>query len=136
MEQLKVVVCKAGKGISAHIEGLDGFIIAAASFDKLKNDLRKSLDFHISGLYPEEVQPWMNGKYEFTYQFENLDSLLNSLDNIFSQSALARLVGVNEGLMRQYASGVKKPGKKIMQRIETGLHDFGKELNEIAFTNS
>jgi predicted RNase H-like HicB family nuclease len=136
MHKIKVVVCSADKNVSAHIEGLDGFIITASSFEKLRKDLREALEFHIEGLYSEEVQPWMKGKFDFDFEFNDLEALLNAYNNILSQSAIARVVGVNEGLMRQYASGVKKPGKKIMERIVEGLRNFGQELNSIKFANA
>ena len=51
MKTLKVIVCKAGKGVSAHLPEIDGFVIARETVEKLKRDLADGLSFHIEGLY-------------------------------------------------------------------------------------
>ena len=50
---LKVIVCKAGKGVSAHLPDVDGFVIARDSVEKLKHDLPSGIDFYIESLYEE-----------------------------------------------------------------------------------
>ena len=50
MRKLKVLVCKTGNGVSAHIEGVDGFVIARNSVYQLKRDLPDGLKFHTKGL--------------------------------------------------------------------------------------
>ena len=71
MKKLKVIVCNAGNGVSAHIEDIDGFVIARNTVANLKKDLREGLNFHIEGLYEEERKPWMNGEYVFEYIFQD-----------------------------------------------------------------
>ena len=75
MKKLKVVVCKAGNGVSAHIEGVNGFVIARNTIFQLKKDLPDGLNFHIEGLYEEEREPWMDGEYVFEYELQNIPSL-------------------------------------------------------------
>ena len=60
MKTLKVIVCKAGKGVSAHLPEVDGYVIARETVEKLKRDLPDGLAFHIEGLHEEERKPWMN----------------------------------------------------------------------------
>ena len=47
MKTLKVIVCKAGKGVSAHLPEIDGYVIARETVEKLKRDLADGLTFHI-----------------------------------------------------------------------------------------
>ena len=72
MKTLKVIVCKTGSGVSAHIEDVNGFVIARNSVHHLKKDLPEGLNFHIEGLYEEEREPWMNGEYTFEYVFQDI----------------------------------------------------------------
>lgn len=65
MEILKVEISKTGKGVSAHIPALNGFVLASLSVEALKKELLESVQFHIEGLYPEERSPWMDGDYDF-----------------------------------------------------------------------
>jgi len=134
MRTLKVIVYKAGKGISAHIPEVDGFVIASESMEKLRKELTNGLQFHIEGLYPEEKKGWMNELYDFEYVFKDIPSLVEGYSGIINQSSLARISGINESQMRQYALGLKKPGRKITARIEEGLKRYGDELKSITFS--
>lgn len=133
MKKLKVIVCKAHNGVSAHIDGVDGFIIARNTVSNLKKDLRDGLNFHIEGLYPEEREPWMDGEYDFDFVFQDIPSLVEAYNGLLNQSSLARIAGINTGQMRQYASGVKHPTKSTLQRIELGLKSYARELQSVSF---
>jgi transcriptional regulator with XRE-family HTH domain len=133
MKRLKVIVCKAGSGVSAHVEDIDGFVIARNTVYQLKKDLREGLNFHIDGLYEEERMPWMDGEYTFEYVFQDIPSFIEAHNGILNQSSLARISGINTGQMRQYFSGVKRPTKRTLQRIESGLKRYAVELQSVSF---
>jgi len=136
MKRLKVIVCKAGDGVSAHIEGIDGFVIARNTVSNLKKDLPGGLNFHIEGLYEEEREPWMDNEYAFDYVFQDIPSLVEAYNGLLNQSSLARIAGINTGQMRQYTSGVKRPTKRTLQRIESGLKRYANELQSVSFEYS
>jgi hypothetical protein len=133
MKKLKVIVCKANDGVSAHLPELDGYVIARSTVAKLKKELRAGVLFHIQGLYEEEKQEWMNGDFEFDFLFKDIPSLVEAYNGFINQSSLARIAGINEGQMRQYVSGVKNPTKKTLERIETGVKKYASELQSVAF---
>ena len=133
MKRLKVIVCKAGSGVSAHIEGVEGFVIARNTVYSLKKDLPDGLNFHIEGLYEEERASWMNGEYTFEYIFQDIPSFVEAYNGLLNQSSLARISGINTGQMRQYTSGVKRPTKRTLQRIESGLRRYADELRSVSF---
>ena len=127
------MIYKAGKGISAHIPEVDGFVIASETMEKLRKELVPGLQFHIEGLYPEEHKDWMNEPYSFEYVFHDIPSLVEGYQGLITQSSLARISGINESQMRQYALGIKKPSRKIATRIENGLKRYADELKSISF---
>jgi hypothetical protein len=133
MNKLKVIVCKAGNGVSAHIEGVDGFIIVRNTINQLKKDLQNGLNFHIEGLYEEEREPWMNSEFSFEYVFQDIPSFVEAYNGLLNQSSLARIVGINTGQMRQYVSGIKQPTKRTFQKIESGLKKYADELHTVSF---
>lgn len=49
-----------------------------------------------------------------------------------SITALAKRIGVNPSLMRQYVSGNRKPSQKRLGEIETAVHDFARELSTVS----
>ena len=133
MKTLKVIVSKAGKGISAHLPEVEGYIIARRSIEKLKRDLPDGFLFHLEGLYEEERAEWMNKPVIFDYVFQDIPTLIEGYSGLINQSSLARISGINESLMRQYVSGIKRPSRSVMARIETGLKKYAEELMNISF---
>ena len=45
---------------------------------------------------------------------------------------LAERIGMNQSLLAQYTSGIKKPSEKQLKRILNGIHSVGKELSDIS----
>jgi hypothetical protein len=133
MKILKVLINKAGKGVSAHLPDLDGFLITGKSVTALKSELLESVNFHIEGLYPEERKPWMDGEFDFDFVFSDIPSLVLGYSETINQNSLARIAGMNESQMRQYASGLKKPSRKVLKRIEDGLHRYADDIRKIHF---
>jgi len=112
---------------------VDGFVIARDSVEKLKHDLPDGIAFHIEGLYDEERALWMNEPYGFDYVFRDIPTLIEGYSGLINQSSLARISGINESLMRQYVSGLKRPSRKVTERIESGLKKYADELRNISF---
>ena len=133
MKKLKVIVCKTGNGVSAHIENVEGFVIARNTIYNLKKDLPDGLNFHIEGLYQEEREPWMEHEYTFEYVFQDIPSFVEAYHGLLNQSSLARISGINTGQMSQYTSGIKQPTKRTLQRIESGLKRYANELQSVSF---
>ena len=133
MKTIKVIVSKAGNGVSAHLPEVEGFVIARDSVEKLKHDLPAGIAFHIEGLYEEERAFWMNEPLEFDYLFRDIPTLIEGYSGLINQSSLARISGINESLMRQYVSGLKRPSRKVTERIESGLKKYADELRNISF---
>lgn len=77
MELLKVLINKAGNGVSAHLPELDGFLMTARTVPALRNDHRESVVFHMEGLYPEERKPWMEVDFDFDFVFCDIPSLVS-----------------------------------------------------------
>ncbi len=62
--------------------------------------------------------------YDVSAFFENFDFL--------NQTKIALLSGVNAGLLRQYASGVKHPSPEQAKKIEKAIHKLAKELEAVS----
>jgi len=133
MKTLKVIICKAGKGVSAHLPELDGYVIARSTIEELKNELSAGIKFHIEGLYEEEKREWMNGEYDFKFVYKDIPSFVEAFNGIINQSNLARISGINESLMRQYASGIKRATPRTLSRVQAGLRNYSETLRKVEF---
>lgn len=47
-------------------------------------------------------------------------------------SSIAKLSGINPGLMRQYASGVKTASATQVAKIQVAVHDLGNRLTKVS----
>ena len=67
--------------------------------------------------------------------FKDIVSLVEALSPYFNSNSLARVVDVNEGQMRQYVAGIRRPRQKTIRKINANLVLFGKELQNIRITD-
>jgi len=91
----------------------------ATNVDTLEKKMKKLLkDF----LELQNVE--FEYSYDLTVFFEEYDFL--------KQSKIAELAGMNPGLLRQYASGVKHPSLEQAKKIEKAVHNLAKELKSVS----
>ena len=91
----------------------------ASSIGALEKKMAKLLkDFH--GI----SNPAFSHSYDLTVFFEEF--------NYLKQSKIAELAGVNPGLLRQYASGVKYPSADQAKKIEKAVHELARSLQSVS----
>ena len=81
----------------------------------------------------KEQQFWQNVKVEnitFEYVYD-LTALFDVLSAVKINS-LADLAGINQSLMRQYASGVKYPSAQQAQKIQAAVKQLGQKLLQVS----
>jgi hypothetical protein len=116
-----VLIIEKNKGkLWGRVYYKDNMIVEqAATIETLERKMHKLLrDFHkIKTVY-------FDHSYDLTVFFEKFDFL--------KQSKIAELTGMNPGLLRQYASGVKHPSLTQAKKIEAAVHTLAKELRSIS----
>ena len=91
---------------------------SAKTLETLKKKFKASA-YEIEGVKIDDFEI----SYDLTSFFEQF-SFLNISD-------IAKRTGINPGLMRQYASGVKFPSEDRVKDIEEAIRNIGKELSKI-----
>jgi hypothetical protein len=80
----------------------------------------------------KDLPQWQNVKPEdiaFTIEYD-----LTALFEIFNAikiNSIAELAGINKGLMRQYASGVKRASSTQAKKVETAIRQLGERLTKV-----
>jgi hypothetical protein len=97
----------------------DNLIVdSATSLQALEKKMRKLLkDFH----QVEDAN--FEYAYDLTVFFEEF--------NFLNQSKIAALSGINPGLLRQYASGVKNPSEVQAKKIQTAIRELAVRLKNV-----
>ena len=91
---------------------------SASSLPLLEKKMRKALkNFH----QLEDVS--FQYAYDLTAFFETF--------NFLNQSKIAELAGINAGLLRQYASGVKNPSAAQAKKIQTTIRALAAKLRSV-----
>jgi transcriptional regulator with XRE-family HTH domain len=93
--------------------------------------------------YADTIQSLKKQLKTLVYEFENIEveefDVVYDLTSFFIAHPLnigdvAKKAGINQSLMRQYASGNKFPSAERLKQIEDAIHQIGKELTKIKLT--
>jgi len=119
---------------AAYVEGLDGFVCTADTFEELKKEVAQGIEFHLDGLRQDgdSIPEVFKSDYLLIYKWE-VESLMDYYKGIFTKSALERITGINQTQLGHYAAGRSKPRKQQINKIEKALHQLGEELCNISF---
>lgn len=99
----------------------DNLIVDSADNIADLEEQLKSLLHEFEGVDPSQVV--------FEYQYD-VYALFQKFDYL-NISKVAQHAGINPGLLRQYASGVKNPSKDQARKIESTLHRLADELQDV-----
>jgi predicted RNase H-like HicB family nuclease len=132
MKKVSVILEKADNNYSAFIPELEGCVATGATIQDTKRKLLEAVAFHIEGMENEglEIPEPFKGEYDFEYKID-IQSLFEWFAGILTKSGLAKLTGMNQSLISQYANGIKKPSEKQTTKIQDAIHEFGEELLEV-----
>jgi hypothetical protein len=73
-------------------------------------------------------QAFQEVEFEFEY---DVASFLNYYASKLTKSGLEEITGINQKQLGHYSSGLKRPKPETVKKIQTALHDFGKELSQV-----
>ena len=74
----------------------------------------------------------LQGDMEIEWVFD-VQSFLQYYSGIFTKAALERITGINQKQLGHYASGLKKPRRAQVEKIENALRGFIEEMGSIHF---
>ena len=131
--EIFVRIGRTDNNYAAYVEGLDGFVCTADSFEELQKEVKEGIEFHLVGLREDgdEVPEVFNSNYILVYKWD-VDSLLDYYKGIFTKAALERITGINQAQLGHYAAGRSKPRKQQIIKIEKALHKLGEVLCTIS----
>ncbi|MBN8788350.1 MAG: hypothetical protein J0I84_14760 [Terrimonas sp.] len=131
VKKVTAVVEASKDGFGIYVENDDLPLTSFGStIEAAKKDLADVLKEMVQSYKKADLPKAYNGgKIEFVYKYD-IGSILQHF-GVFDTSALAKRLGINASLLRQYKGGLAKAGPKQKQKIQTGLHNLGRELLSI-----
>jgi predicted RNase H-like HicB family nuclease len=122
MKEFKFIIEKTKTGYSCFGEAHPVFT-TGKTIHELQNNALEAVN-----LYIEENEPPLTlDKITFEIDFKQFFEFYK----VINAKHLAERINMNESLLSQYVTGVKKPSRKQVDKIVDGLNDIGKELMEL-----
>jgi len=121
-----MIITKEDSGYSANATISKTFIATEAeSFEELQQKILEAVNFTF------EEQGHLYSQEEILYQYD-LRSFFDFY-KVINIKALSERIGMNQSLLSQYISGIKKPSTAQTRRILQGVQQIGRELSEVRF---
>ena len=132
--KVKAIISKSKTGFTIMMEGFDLAMSYGDTLEEAKKDFEKFPQeyIEISKEAGKDVPPELNdGNLEFEYVYDL--SGFFAYYKFISPTKIARRIGVNSSLMRQYASGCTYLSYDKKKEIEREIHTIGKEFLAVSF---
>ena len=121
MDTAKIIIERSSDAFWAYAENLEG----VSGFGDTVLEAKKSA---LEGLeLQKELGNIPNKNYKIVFKFDS-ESLFKYYKGIFSNAAFEKLTGINQKQIQHYSTGLKKPRPTQAKKIESALHNLGKEL--------
>ena len=119
------------KGIDqygAWVEEVPGIYGSGDSVNDVKQNILDAIELYKKHnlVVPEVLQ----GDFKIHWQFDTA-SLLQYISKVFTKSGIERITGINQRQLGHYSSGLKKPRKNQIEKIDLGIRQFVDDLQQI-----
>lgn len=129
-KRLITAVIEASKtGFGIYSDDLPGVTGYGKSIEEAKADIQSAIEEVLEAHLEDGTEPIKElnkGNLEFVYKYD-IESLFKYF-GMLDATNLARRIGLNPSLLRQYKTGITLAGPKQKEKIEKGLHALGREL--------
>ena len=128
---MATIIIKIEKGTDqygAWAEGIPGIYGAGDTVKEVKENILEAIALYKK--YNEDVPEALKGNYEIKWEFDTA-SYLEYISVIFTKSGLEKITGINQKQLGHYSSGLKKPRRTQIEKIDTGIHKFMDDLMQI-----
>lgn len=130
MARVCVIIEKGTDLFSAWAENIPGIYGEGESVKEVKEDILKSISLYKELNEEKNIPEELKGEYEIEWHFD-VQSFLQYYSGIFTKAALERITGINQKQLGHYASGLKKPRKAQVEKIETALQNFFDDMRMV-----
>lgn len=128
--KLTATITRGSEQYAAWIEEVPGIYAAGDTVKEVKEDLLDALELYKKENHDKFIPDVIQGTYELVWNFDT-PSFLEYYSSIFSKSGLERLTGINQKQLGHYASGLKKPRKPQVEKIEKAIRWLADDLSQI-----
>jgi len=119
-------------GYGIYIPALPGIGVIGDTEEKAKENLLEVISDIVDQCKTDGVKDHVNGgNLDILYRYD--PSAFFKTFDIFNVSSLAKVIGIDSSLMRQYKTGKTYISEMRKKQIETGIHQIANELLNVKF---
>jgi predicted RNase H-like HicB family nuclease len=126
--KLTITIEKGIDQYGAWVEEVPGIYGAGDTVNDVKKDILGAIELYKK--YNSVVPDILQGDFEIKWQFDTA-SLLQYISKVFTKSGIERITGINQRQLGHYSSGLKKPRKTQIEKIDSGIQQFVNDLQQI-----
>ena len=119
-------------GYGIYIPALPGIGVIGDTEEDAKKNLLEVINDIVDQCNIDGVKNHVNGgNLEISYRYD--PSAFFKTFDIFNVSSLAKVIGIDSSLMRQYKTGKTYISEARKKQIETGIHQIANDLLHVKF---
>lgn len=124
-KKVLLIVEASSTGFGVYSERLPGITGYGKTVERAKENFLTALQ-EVKDAYGRKLPKELKGEFDFIFKYDiaSIFEHFGSLD----ASSFAKKIGMNPSLLRQYKTGHAKASDKQKKRIESGLHQLGRQL--------
>ena len=122
--KIEVIVERTKTGYSAYAEKFPVYTVGR-SLEDLKSNILEAVNLYLEDQGKAATEDDLRIMLDLPQFFE--------LYKVINAKALSERIGMNQSLLAQYITGIKKPSASQTNRILKGVQQVGKELAGIRF---
>ena len=115
-----------------YLPDIPGIGVTGDTEEETKANLQEVIEDIVEQCRIDRVPDCVNGgNLDISYRYD--PSAFFKTFDIFSVSSLAKAIGINSSLMRQYKTGKTYISEERKKQIETGVHQLANKLLQVKF---
>ena len=128
MAILTITIERGTDHYGAWAEEIPGIYAAGDTVKDVKDDILRAIEIYKKNniFIPNEL----SDDIEIQWNFDT-SSFLGYINGTFTKAALERMTGINQKQLGHYASGLKKPRRKQVEKIENALRRFVNDMSQV-----
>lgn len=126
MGKIKVTIEKGADLFGAWAENIPGIYGEGNTVQETKDSILSAIELYKK--YNNEIPAELQGDVDIEWAFD-VQSFLQYFSGIFTKAALERITGINQKQLGHYASGLKKPRRAQVEKIENALRGFIEDMS-------
>lgn len=128
MKQIIIIIERSNDGtFCAYGKNVEGIYGMADTVKEAKQSAICGLNNFIKYNKSKNLPNILKEEFQIKFQFD-VQSFFDYYKGIFTNAGLEKLTGINQRQIQHYSTGHRKPRPVQVKKIESALHDLGREL--------